>query len=160
MPRAVDRRQVASGRRFVPPWYVSVVDIGEAVAFIGANHRAVLATTRADGHPQLSPVTAAVDEHGVVLISTRETAMKTRHLRADPRAALCVFTDAFFGPWVQVEGEVEIVSLPAAMNGLIDYYRRAAGEHPNWDEYRAAMVRERRVLLRLHVRRAGPSVSG
>jgi PPOX class probable F420-dependent enzyme len=128
--------------------------------FIRHNHHAVLATTRADGEPQLSPVAAGVDEAGHVVVSTRETAVKTKNLRRHPRASLAVLSDAFFGEWVQVEGPVEVVSLPDAMDGLVAYYRSVAGEHPDWDAYRAAMESERRVLLRLTVERAGPNTSG
>jgi PPOX class probable F420-dependent enzyme len=136
------------------------VEPAQAWEFLRGNHRAVLATSRSDGRPQLSPVTCGVDGTGRVLISTRETAVKTRNLRRDPRASLCVFTDRFFGPWVQVEGEAEIVSLPAAMEGLVEYYRLVGGEHPDWDEYRAAMTTERRCLLRIEITRAGPDISG
>ena len=136
------------------------MDRETALAFIRSNHRAVLATRRADGAPQLSPVTAGVDDDGRVVISTRETAVKTKNLRRTPRASLVVVTDAFFGEWVQVEGPVEIVSLPEAMDGLCAYYRSISGEHPDWDEYRAAMESQRRVLLRLSVERAGPDVGG
>ncbi len=108
----------------------------------------------------MSPVTCAVDEKGRVLVSTRETAIKTRNLRRDPRASLCVFTDAFFGEWVQVEGETEIISLPGAMELLVEYYRLASGEHPDWDDYRAAMERDQRVILRVSITRAGPDISG
>jgi PPOX class probable F420-dependent enzyme len=132
----------------------------QAREFLGANHRAVLTTARADGRPQMSPVTVAVDAVGRVLISTRETAVKTRNLRRDPRASLCVFTDGFFGPWVQVDGDAEVISLPAAMDHLVEYYRLVAGEHPDWDEYRAAMVADRRCLLRIEITRAGPDISG
>ncbi|HLX46956.1 MAG TPA: PPOX class F420-dependent oxidoreductase [Streptosporangiaceae bacterium] len=132
----------------------------EAREFIAAHHRAVLATVRADGRPQLSPVTCTVDDDGRVLISTRETAIKTKNLRRNPYASLCVFTDGFFGAWVQVEGTAEIVSLPDAMELLVDYYRRISGEHPDWADYRAAMVRDRRVMVRVTVERAGPDVSG
>ncbi len=102
----------------------------------------------------------AVDEKGRALISTRETAVKTRNLRRDPRASLCVLNDGFFGEWVQVEGEAEIISLPDAMDLLVDYYRRIAGEHSDWDDYRAAMEGERRVVVRVSLTRAGPDVSG
>jgi PPOX class probable F420-dependent enzyme len=132
----------------------------EARKFIAAHHRAVLATRRSDGEPQMSPVLCTLDDDGRVIISTRETAMKTRQLRRDPRAALCVFTDGFFGPWIQVEGRAEIVSLPGAMDLLVDYYRRISGEHSDWDDYRAAMVRDRRVVIRVSIDRAGPTVSG
>ena len=86
--------------------------------------------------------------------------MKVRHLRRDPRVALCVITDTFFGDWVQVEGTAEIVSLPDAMDLLVDYYRRAAGEHPDWEDYRESMVREGRCVVRFTIDRAGPSQAG
>jgi PPOX class probable F420-dependent enzyme len=136
------------------------IDIPAAQEFLRSHHNAVLATTRADGRPQLSPVTAAVDDAGRVLISTRTAALKVRHLRRDPRAALVVLPDGFFGEWVQVEGTAEIIALPEAMDLLIDYYRRAGGEHPNWDEYREAMVEQRRVVIRITIERAGPNISG
>jgi PPOX class probable F420-dependent enzyme len=131
----------------------------EALRFISQHHRAVLATTRRDGSPQLSLVTAGVDGD-LVVVSTRETATKTKNLRRRPRASLLVFTDAFYGAWVQVDGTVEIVALPEAMDGLFTYYRQISGEHPDWEEYRAAMARERRVLLRITVERAGPDTAG
>jgi hypothetical protein len=101
-----------------------------ARVFLGQHHRAVLATSRADGRPQLSPVTCALDSDGRVVVSTRETAVKTKNLRRDPRASLCVFTDRFFGDWV------------------------------DWDDYRAAMRRDRRVIARIEITRAGPDISG
>jgi PPOX class probable F420-dependent enzyme len=136
------------------------VDLDAARDFVRANHRAVLATMRRDGTPQLSPVTCGVDDSGAVIVSTRKTAAKTKNARRDPRAWLCVFTDGFFGQFVQVEGEVSVVSLPEAMEGLVDYYRSISGEHPDWDDYRASMVRDQRVLLRLDLTRAGPDFSG
>jgi len=138
----------------------AAMDIAQATAFLRTNHHAVLATRRRSGDPQLSPVTVAVDDAGHVLVSTRETAIKVRNLRRDPRAWLCVFTDRFYGDWVQISGTVEIVSLPDAMDLLVDYYRRAAGEHPDWDDYRAAMIRDQRCVLVLTPDDAGPDVSG
>jgi PPOX class probable F420-dependent enzyme len=128
--------------------------------FLRANHRAVMATTRADGTTQMSPITAGVDAEGRVVVSSRETAYKVRHVRALPYAAICAFTDGFFGEWVQVEGPVDVVSLPDAMEPLVDYYRAISGEHPDWDDYRAAMTSDRRVVLRLTIERSGPTVSG
>jgi PPOX class probable F420-dependent enzyme len=136
------------------------MEAGEALEFLRTNHRAVMATTKADGSTQMSPITVGVDREGRVVVSTRETAYKVRHLRAVPYAAICAFTDGFFGPWVQVEGPVEIVSLPEAMEPLVEYYRDISGEHPDWDDYRTAMERDRRVILRMTVERAGPAVSG
>ncbi|MGH9112181.1 MAG: PPOX class F420-dependent oxidoreductase [Acidimicrobiales bacterium] len=136
------------------------MDVQTAIAYIGEHHRAVLATTRADGTTQMTPVAATVDAEGRVVVSTRETAYKVHHLRALPYASLCVFSDAFFGEWVQVEGPVDVVSLPDAMEPLVEYYRSIRGEHPDWAEYRAAMEADRRVVLRMSVERAGPTVHG
>jgi PPOX class probable F420-dependent enzyme len=135
------------------------MEISEALDFLAANRRAVLATHRRDGRPQMSPVVVGVDA-GEVVISSRETAMKVRNLRRDPRCSVCALTDGFFGPWVQVDGAATIVSLPEAMEGLVAYYRAVAGEHPDWEEYRAAMESERRVLVRVAVQSAGPDRSG
>jgi PPOX class probable F420-dependent enzyme len=136
------------------------VDVGRAVSFITANPRAVLATTRSDGRPQLSPVVAAVDADGRVLVSTRETAIKAKNLARDPRASLCVINNGFFGEWVQVEGNAELIHLPEALPLLEDYYRRISGEHPDWEDYRAAMRRDKRLIVRITIDRAGPDVSG
>ena len=136
------------------------MDVATALEFIRHNHRAVLATTRHDGGAQLSPVAAAVDAEDKVVVSTRETAMKTANLRRRPRGALVVLNDAFFGEWVQVEGPVEVVPLPEAMDGLVAYYEQVSGPHPDWEDYRAAMRRDRRVLLRMTVERAGPNRAG
>ena len=136
------------------------MDIGRATGFLSTNPRAVLATTRSDGRPQLSPVVAAVDDDGRVLISTRETAIKAKNLTRDNRAALCVLNDGFFGEWVQAEGSAELIHLPQAMPILEDYYRRISGEHPDWAEYRDAMRRDKRMIIRITVDRAGPDVSG
>src|SRR5262245_45585826 len=104
-------------------------------------------TRHPDGRLQTSPVTCAVDDAGKIVVSTRETAAKVRNLLRDPQMTLCVFTDAFFGEWAQVDGTAEVVHLPEAMEPLVDYYRSVSGEHPNWDEYREAMNRDRRVLV-------------
>ncbi len=136
------------------------MDTRAALEVVGRQHHAVLATERADGKPQLSPVAAAVVD-GAVVVSSRETAIKVRNLRRRPFASLCVFPDSFFGgTWVQVEGPVEVVSLPEAMEELVAYYRAVSGEHPDWEDYRAAMERERRVIIRLSVERAGPDRAG
>ncbi|KAA2264913.1 PPOX class F420-dependent oxidoreductase [Solihabitans fulvus] len=136
------------------------MDLDAAREVVRTQHRAVLATMRSDGTPQMSPVLAAVDDSGAIIVSTRETAYKVRQLRADPRAWLCVLPDQFFGHWIQVEGAVEIVPLPEAMDGLVAYYRQISGEHPDWADYRASMIAEQRVLLRIDPHRAGPDRSG
>ena len=136
------------------------MDIGRATAFLSSNPRAILATTRSDGRPQLSPVVAAVDDDGRVLISTRETAIKAKNLARDPRASLCAINERFFGEWVQAEGNAELIHLPEALPLLEDYYRRISGEHPDWEDYRAAMRRDKRLIVRITIDRAGPDVSG
>jgi len=136
------------------------LDLEQARDYLRSNHHAILATMRRDGTPQMSPVACAVDADGNVVVSSRETAIKTKNVRRDPRAWLCVFPDAFFGGFVQVEGDVTVVSLPEAMDGLVAYYRAVAGEHPDWDDYKAAMQKEQRCLLKLSLTRAGPDVAG
>ena len=136
------------------------MDIGRATSFLSTHPRAILATMRSDGRPQLSPVVAAVDDDGRVLISTRETAVKAKNLARDPRASLCVINDGFFGEWVQAEGNAELIHLPDAMPILEDYYRRISGEHPDWDDYRESMRRDKRLIIRIAIDRAGPDVSG
>jgi PPOX class probable F420-dependent enzyme len=136
------------------------MDLDHARDFVRSHHHAVLATRRAGGGVQQSPVVVGVDGEGHLVVSSREPAYKTRNLRRDPWAQMCVFTDRFFGPWVVVEGDVEVVSLPEAMEPLVDYYRGIAGEHPDWEEYRESLRQERRVLLRMHVRTAGPDRQG
>jgi PPOX class probable F420-dependent enzyme len=125
----------------------------QAREFLRANHRAVMSTFRADGRPHLTPVSAGVDGAGRVIISSPETTAKVRNLRRDPRIAVCVMNDGFYGTWAQVEGTVEIVERPEAVEALVDYYRRLAGEHPDWADYRRAMVEDRRVLLRFEIER-------
>ena len=135
------------------------MDTAVALDFLEHNHHAVLGTHRRSGDMQLSPV-LAVPWDGRVLISTREGAVKIRNLRRRPRASLCVLPETFFGNWVQITGGVEIISLPEAMEVLIEYYRRANGEHDDWDEYQDAMRRERRCALVISPDQVGPSISG
>ena len=108
----------------------------------------------------MSPIVCNVDTEGYIVVSTRETAMKTHHLRRDPRVSVCVIADEFYGDWIQVDGQAEVVSLPDAMEHLVEYYRSTSGEHPDWDDYRAAMVRDQRVILRITPERAGPDRAG
>jgi PPOX class probable F420-dependent enzyme len=136
------------------------VEIERAQDFLRTNHRAVLATYRPDGTVQMSPVTVGVDAAGRVAISSRETAIKVKQLRRDPRASLVVMNDAFFGEWLQIEGTAEIVELPDAMELLVTYYRDISGEHPDWEDYRATMVRDRRVMIRVTMTKVGPDFHG
>ncbi|HEX5224395.1 MAG TPA: PPOX class F420-dependent oxidoreductase [Solirubrobacteraceae bacterium] len=136
------------------------MDLDEAREFMREHHRAVLATRSADGGVQQSPVLVNVDAEGRAIISSRETAYKVRNLREDPRAQVCVFTDGFYGQWLFAEGRAAILSLPEAMDPLIDYYERFPDENPDWNDYRARMEREKRVLIRIELERAGPDHQG
>jgi PPOX class probable F420-dependent enzyme len=130
----------------------------QAREVLRTQHHSVMATVRTDGRPHLTPVGAGVDGAGRVIVSTPETTAKARNLRRDPRVSVCVFSDDFYGPWVQVEGTAEIVERPEAIEALVDYYRRLAGEHPDWDDFRRAMVAERRVLVRFEIERVSGTV--
>jgi PPOX class probable F420-dependent enzyme len=136
------------------------MDLETARDFVRQHSNTVLATFRLNGRPQLSPVNTAIDDAGFAVVSSRETAVKTRNIRRDARVSLCVINEAFYGDWVVLDGTAEVVSLPEAMEPLVDYYRRLSGEHPDWDDYRAAMEREKRVILRVAIERAGPDVAG
>lgn len=130
------------------------VDRDELIEFVRPRHRLVLLTTRHDGRPQASPVTGGVDEQGRIVVSTYPERAKTHNARHDPRVSVVVLSDDFDGPWVQVDGECEVIDSPESVEPLVDYYRAVAGEHPDWDEYRRALVDERRVVVRLRPDRA------
>jgi PPOX class probable F420-dependent enzyme len=135
------------------------MDLDRARDFVRSHHRAVLATRSSTGVHQ-SPVLVGMDEEGRLTVSSRETAYKTKHLRADPWAQLVVLQDQFFGEWIYVEGTAEVVSLPDAMEPLVEYYRGISGEADDWDEYRAGMERERRVIIQITPTKAGPDRQG
>jgi PPOX class probable F420-dependent enzyme len=136
------------------------MDLDAATEFVRDHHRAVLCTIRRDGTPQMSPVTVGVDADGRLQISTRLTAYKVGHIEREPTVRLCVLPDEFFGPWLQITGTAEVVRLPEAMELLVEYYRGISGEHPDWAEYRAAMVRDQRCIVRITPTAAGPDRSG
>jgi PPOX class probable F420-dependent enzyme len=125
---------------------------------IAAARLGVLATIKKDGLPQLSPVTPYYDrDAGIIYVSMTDGRAKTANLRRDPRAALEV-TSSDGWAWATAEGGVTLTGPGADPHGpeveaLVDYYRSAAGEHPDWDEYRAVMVSDRRVLMAMTVDR-------
>ena len=132
----------------------------ELLDFIRPRHRGILATARADGRPQLSPVTMGVDGEGRIVVSTYPERAKSRNATRNPQASMCVLSDEFDGEWVQVDGDIEVVEQPEAVEALVGYYRSISGEHPDWDEYRRAMVKQGKVLLRLSIGRWGPVSRG
>ncbi|HAQ43115.1 MAG TPA: PPOX class F420-dependent oxidoreductase [Acidimicrobiaceae bacterium] len=135
------------------------MEIEKGLDYVRDNSRAVLATRRRDGSPQMSPVTLAVVDNEIIM-STRETAIKTWNLRRDPVSWLCVFPDKWLGRWVQLQCRADIVSLPDAMDLLIDYYRTLSGEHPDWDDYRRAMTEDQRCMVKFEIEAAGPDIQG
>jgi PPOX class probable F420-dependent enzyme len=128
--------------------------------FIRDRHRALLITTRGDGGPQASPVSCGVDDHGRIVVSTYPERAKTGNARRDPRVSVVILSDDFDGPWVQVDGACEVLDMPDALEPLVDYYRSIAGEHPDWDDYRAAMERQGKSLLRVTPVKWGPVATG
>src|SRR3954467_5107913 len=124
------------------------MDLDDACDFVRSNHRAVLAT-RSSARIQQSPVLVGVDDEGLLTVSSRETAFKTKNLRADPWAQLCALDDGFCGDWIYIGGHAWVLSLPEAMEPLVEYYRGISGEAEDWDAYRAGMERERRGVPRL-----------
>ena len=136
------------------------MDIDAARSYLSTHHHSVLIARKPDGSPQPSPVVHGVGDDGRVIVSSREPAYKVRNLRRDPLVTLCAFPDGFFGEWVVVEGRAGIVPLPDCLETLVELYRQVAGEHPDWGEFREAMVRERRVAIRIEIETAGPNVAG
>ena len=138
----------------------TVVSHAELVDFMRPRHRVLLGTMRRDGLPQLSPVTAGVDTEGRLVVSTYPERAKVQNLKRDPRVTGVVLSDEWNGPWVQVDGHAEVLELPEALEPLVDYYRCISGEHPDWDEYRSAMLRQGKCLIRVAVTRWGPVATG
>ena len=129
--------------------------------FLEEPHYAVMATINASGTPQLTVMWYALHPtEDIILLNSSGGLLKVKNLRRDPRASFCAVSDSWYGPWLQAEGTASIVSLPDAMEPLIEYYRSLAGEHPDWDDYRAAMERDRRVIVRIELERAGPDRQG
>jgi PPOX class probable F420-dependent enzyme len=136
------------------------IDREGLLAFVRPRHRALLLTRRADGWPQASPVTMGVGDDGDLLISTYPARAKVRNLRRDARASIVVMSDEFNGPWVQIDGEADVVDAPGSVEGLVEYFRNISGEHPDWDEYRSAMLAQGKSLIRVTPRRWGPIATG
>lgn len=136
------------------------VDRAALLEFIRPRHRAVLITTRADGRPQSSPVSCGLDDAGRIVVSTYPERAKVANIRRDPRASVCVLSEDWNDAWVQVDGRAEVLDLPAALEPLVEYYRVIAGEHPDWEEYRQAMVRQGKSLIRVTIDAWGPVATG
>ncbi|MGH9075833.1 MAG: PPOX class F420-dependent oxidoreductase [Acidimicrobiales bacterium] len=138
----------------------TIVERAQLVEFVRPRHHGILSTTRRDGRPQLSPVTMGVDPEGRIVVSTYPERAKAKNATRDERVSVCVLSDEFGGEWVQVDGRAEVVVQPEAVEALVTYFRSIGGEHPDWDEYRAAMVHQGKVLLRVTIERWGPISRG
>ena len=138
----------------------TAVDPAALLEFLQTRHRAVLLTTRADHTVQASPVTCGVDPDGRIVVSTYPQRAKTANVRRTSTASVVVLSDEFNGPWVQVDGDAEVLDIPEAIEPLVEYFRGISGEHPDWQEYRAAMVRQNKSLIRITPRRWGPVATG
>lgn len=136
------------------------VDRDAMLDFVRPRHHLIVITTRADGTPQASPVTGGVDTEGRIVVSSYPERAKVHNLRRNPRCSVLVLSDEFNGAWLQVDGEGEVLDLPDALEPLVEYFRVISGEHPNWDEYRAAMTKQGKVLLRITPTRWGPIATG
>ena len=138
----------------------TAVELDQLLDFVRPRHNVVLVTQRTDGRPQLSPVTAGVDESGRIVISTYPGRAKTRNAERRPQVSVLVLSDEFNGPWVQVDGEAEVLHTPEAIDGLVEYFRCISGEHPDWDEYRDAMRKQNKSLIRITIDEWGPIATG
>ena len=137
-----------------------VVALPELLDFIRPRHRMVLTTFRSDGSLHSSPVSGGVDEVGRIVVASYPQRAKSANVRRDGRASVVVLSDEFNGPYVQVDGDAEVIDLPDAVEPLVDYYRSIAGEHPDWAEYRQAMIDQGKCLIRIAPRRWGPVATG
>ncbi|MEU3206451.1 PPOX class F420-dependent oxidoreductase [Streptomyces cyaneofuscatus] len=138
----------------------TAVDLDELLAFVRPRHRAILLTARADGRPQGSPLTCGVDDAGRIVMSTYPERAKTRNAKRDERVSVIVLSDEWDGPWVQVDGVAEVLDAPDSVEPLVEYFRNISGEHPDWDEYRAAMVKQGKSIIRVTPERWGPVATG
>jgi PPOX class probable F420-dependent enzyme len=138
----------------------TAVDKATLVEFLASRHDAIVITRRKDGGPQASPVTCGVDGEGRIVISTYPDRAKVHNARRDNRVSVLVMSPGRTDPWVQVDGEAEVLDLPEALEPLVDYFRSISGEHPDWDEYREAMRKQGKSLLRVTPQRWSPVATG
>ncbi|WP_432892730.1 PPOX class F420-dependent oxidoreductase [Kribbella sp. CA-245084] len=136
------------------------VDVEGLLEFVRPRHHMLLITYRADGTAQASPVSGGVDTEGRIVISSYPERAKSTNVKRTGKAGVLVLSDEWSGAWVQVDGSGEVIELPDAVEPLVDYYRAISGEHPDWDEYREAMVQQGKCLIRITPERWGPLATG
>ena len=138
----------------------TTVDRAGLTEFLSTRHHVILLTPRSDGGTQGSPVTAGVDAEGRIVIATYPERAKSANVARHGRASVIVLSEDFDGPWVQVDGDAELLTLPDALDPLVEYFRSISGEHPDWDEYRQAMTDQGKALIRVTPSRWGPVATG
>ncbi|MFE6159063.1 PPOX class F420-dependent oxidoreductase [Streptomyces sp. NPDC056486] len=138
----------------------TTVSVDELLDFVRPRHRAILLTARADGTPQGSPLTCGVDGSGRIVVSTYPERAKTRNAKRNPKVSIIVLSDDWNGPWVQIDGAAEVIDSPDSVEPLVEYFRNISGEHPDWDEYREAMVKQGKSIIRITPERWGPVATG
>ncbi|HEY3483245.1 MAG TPA: PPOX class F420-dependent oxidoreductase [Streptomyces sp.] len=136
------------------------VDLDGLLEFVRPRHRALLITRRTDGSPQASPLTCGVDDAGRLVMSTYPERAKTANARREGAVSVVILSDEWNGPWVQIDGDAEVLDIPDSVEPLVEYYRNIAGEHSDWEEYREAMVKQGKSLIRVTPRRWGPVATG
>jgi PPOX class probable F420-dependent enzyme len=136
------------------------VELEDLITFIRPRNNWVMSTFRRDGLPQISPVAGGVGDGNQLLVSTYPSRDKVHNIERDPRVSICVLSDHFGGSWVQVDGRATVTRVPEAVDGLVEYFRSISGEHPDWDEYRAAMLRQGKCLISVEIDRWGPVATG
>lgn len=138
----------------------TVIDKAGLVEFVTGKNQWVLSTTRADGRPQMSLVTGTITPEGDLLISSYPMRAKTRNARRNPLVSVAVMGGGFDAAWVQIDGDAEVLDMPDAADGLVEYFRCIQGDHPDWDEYRQAMSDQGKSVIRISPTRWGPVSTG
>lgn len=128
--------------------------------FVRTRHKGTFVTRRSDGRPQMSPITCGVDQQGRVVISTYPERVKAVNARRAPQVSILIHSDDWDGPYVQLDGTAEVIDMPEAVEALVDYFRSISGEHPDWEDYRQAMQRQGKSLIRITIQRWGPIATG
>ena len=136
------------------------VDQTEMEEFVRSRHRGVLLTVRRDGRPQSSLVTLGLDTSGRVVVSSYPERAKSINARRNPTASMVVMSNEFGGEWIQLDGTAEVIDVPEGLDGLVEYFRVISGEHPDWDEYRQAMIDQGKCLIRLTIDQWSPISKG
>ena len=136
------------------------VDLAGLIEFAAGKNRWVLSTIRSDGRPQMSLVTGTMTSSGELLISSYPSRAKVHNAKRNPLVSVAIMGDEFNDAWVQIDGEATVDDMPAAADGLVEYFRSIRGEHDDWDEYRQAMADQGKSVIRITPTRWSPISTG